>query len=96
MAGGGRNEMSFGLREQYRKQDECGNKRELVGFSLSFLWLCDWEAVRLIVIAVNEKSSTCVEDKPHCSPSTRVVLRRLTSHLGVRGPREHTQCSNFD
>lgn len=36
MAGGGRNKMSFGLREQYRKQDECRNKRELVEFSLSF------------------------------------------------------------
>lgn len=95
MAGRGRNEMSFELREQYRKQDKCRNKRELVEFSF-FLWLCDWEAVRLIVIAVNEKSSTCVEDKPHCSLSTRVVLRRLTSHLGVGGPREHTQCSKFD
>ncbi len=32
------------------------------------------EAVRLILIAVNEKSSTCMEDKPHCSHSTWVVF----------------------
>lgn len=33
-----------------------------------------WEAVCLIVIAVNEKSSTRVEDKLHCSLSTWVVF----------------------
>lgn len=71
-------------------------QKRVGGIFAFFLWLCDWEAVRLIVIAVNEKSSTCVEDKPHCSLSTRVVLRRLTSQLGIRGPREPTQCSNFD
>lgn len=66
MAGGGR-----------MKLDVINNKRgaetkKQKGVSGSFLSVTAHvlEAVRLILIAVNEKSSTCVEDKPHCFLST--------------------------
>lgn len=50
-----------------------------------------WEAVRLIVVAVNERSSTCVEDEPHCPFSTQVVFTS-PDILRRRGLREHTRC----
>lgn len=75
MAGEGRLKRDV-MRIGRKKKEQCENNAEAKkekGVSGSFFSWCGvvaapvWEAVRLIVIAVNEKSSTCVEDEPHCS-----------------------------
>lgn len=86
MAGRGRMKPDVMRVERAARKNQCSNKQWQKGVSVRFLcwggvgvWLlisgrlcvCVYE--RGIVIAVNEKSSTRMEDKPRCSLSTQVV-----------------------
>lgn len=80
-----------------KKQEQRNNKETVTEASwrqFVFGWGLTagvWEAECLIVIAVNEESSTCVEDKPHCSLSTRAVFTSpdIPSWQGEDQEREH-------